>query len=112
MIWRSVGATSLEDLLAQWEEYKALSLECSPLTHVSEDDPPVFLIYGADTPAPPERNGIHHVEFGRILKEECDALGLACSIAIHKKDTRQAALEKYLLEAFGKAPRATTSSKM
>lgn len=100
MIWASVGAESLEDLFAHWEKYKDLSLECSPLTHVSRDDPPVFMVYSADTPAPPERNSIHHAEFGRIMKEKCDQLGLDCTIEFHGSETRQAALEKFMLETF------------
>lgn len=103
MIWASVGAKSLEDLMANWDKYKALSLECSPLTHVSKDDPPVFMVYSADTPAPVEKNGIHHAEFGRILKEKCDELGLPCTIEFHNKATRQAALEKFMMETFKKA---------
>ena len=103
MIWRSVGAESLDELFANWDSYKAVALECSPLTHISKDDPPVFMVYSSDTPAPPERNGIHHVEFGRILKEKCDELGPACRIEFHNKDTRQAALEKFMVETFEKA---------
>lgn len=103
MIWASVGAESLEDLFANWDKYKALSIGCSPLTHVSSDDPPVFMVYSEDTPAPVESNGIHHVEFGRILKEKCDALGLSCAIEFHDKETRQAALEKFMMETFKKA---------
>jgi hypothetical protein len=100
MIWASVGAESLEDLFANWDNYKALSIGCSPLTHVSSDDPAVFMVYSADTPAPAESNGIHHIEFGRILKEKCDALGLDCTIEIHDKETRQAELDKFMLQVF------------
>jgi acetyl esterase/lipase len=103
MIWASVGAASLDDLFANWDKYKALSIGCSPLTHVSSDDPPVFMVYQEDTPAPVESNGIHHAEFGRILKEKCDVLGLACTIEFHNKETRQAALEKFMMETFEKA---------
>jgi arylformamidase len=103
MIWASVGANSLDDLFANWDKYKALSLECSPLTHVSKDDPPVFMVYADDTPAPVEKNGIHHVEFGRILKEKCDELGLPCTIEFHDKTTRQEVLEKFMMETFEKA---------
>ena len=98
MIWRTVGAPSPEALLENWEQYKDLSIEASPITHVSKDDPPVFIVYGNNTPAPPETGGIHHVEFGRILQEACEPLGLSCTIKIAGKDTRQDALDKFILE--------------
>jgi len=98
MIWATVGAPDFETLLEDWDQYKARSLEASPLTHLSPDDPPVFIVYDADTPAPPERDGIHHVEFGRILKERCEPLDLDCTIAYADKATRQAALDAFMLE--------------
>ena len=39
MIWKTVGATSHEHLMKDWDKYKALSLECSPLTHVIQGRP-------------------------------------------------------------------------
>lgn len=41
MIWKTVGATSHEHLKKNWDKYKTLSIECSPITHVTKDDPPV-----------------------------------------------------------------------
>jgi len=98
-----VGAESLEDLFENWDQYKDLSIGCSPLTHVSSEDPPVFMVYRDDSPAPVESNGIHHVEFGRILEEKCNALGLDCTIEFYDKETRQAALDQFMLETFEKA---------
>lgn len=105
MIWETVGAPSSQALFDDWDQYKAISTECSPLTHVTRDDPPVFAVYDADTPAPPERDGIHHAEFGRILKEKCDALGLDCTISFHGKETREAALDAFMMERFNAATR-------
>jgi arylformamidase len=102
MIWASVGASSLEDLLANWEQYQGLSLECSPLTHLSADDPPVFLIYDAQTPAPPERDGIHHAEFGRILLEQAEPPGLDFTMEFYGKETRQAAMDDFIRGLVGK----------
>lgn len=100
MIWESVGAPNPQALLDDLEKYKPIFTECSPLTHVTPDDPPVFASYDADTPAPPERDGIHHVEFGRILKEKCDPLGLECTIGFHGKEARQDALDAFIMERF------------
>ena len=52
MIWKTVGAKSIEDLMENWRQYKDLSLQCSPMTHVSKDDPPGFLNYGKPAPIP------------------------------------------------------------
>jgi len=103
MIWGTVGAPSLQALFENWDSYKAISLECSPLTHVTRDDPPVFAVYGENTPAPVEEDGIHHVEFGRILKEKCASLGLECTIEFHGKQSRQEALEAFMMERFQSA---------
>ena len=98
MIWASVGAKDFHDLLKNWDQYEALSRECSPITHLSSDDPPVFMVYN-----PSITPGIHYVEFGLMLKRQCDKLGLSCTIELHDKETRQAALEQFMLETFKKA---------
>lgn len=100
MIWETVGAPSLKALVDNREKYEPIFTEVSPLTHVSKDDPPVFLVYSKDTPAPVEKDGIHHVEFGRILKEKCDELGLECTLVIVGKETREAALDAFMLSQF------------
>jgi hypothetical protein len=100
MIWASVGATSRDDLFFNWEQYRDLALECSPLTHLSKDDPGVYLTYNDDSPKPITRNGIHHAEFGRILKEATDSIGVDCIFEMHEKHTRQAALEEFMWKTF------------
>jgi len=100
MIWETVGAPTPQALFADLQKYEPLFTECSPLTHVTRDDPPVFASYDADTPAPPERDGIHHAEFGRILKEKCDPLGLDCTIGFHGKESPQDALDAFIVERF------------
>ena len=37
MIWKTLGAKNVDDLKENWDKYKAVSLECSPLMHVSTD---------------------------------------------------------------------------
>ena len=83
MIWKTVGAQSLEHLMKNWDQYKALSLECSPITHVSKDDPPVFLNYGQPAPVPVIKgDGIHHAGFGRLLKAKCKKVGTECYLQV------------------------------
>ena len=83
MIWRTLGAKSHEHLMKNWDKYKALSIECSPMTHVSEDDPPVWIRYGKPAPVPVINGaGIHHAGFGRLLKEKCDKSGIECHLQV------------------------------
>ena len=83
MIWKTVGAQSHEHLMKNWDQYKDLSLECSPLTHVTKHDPPVFLNYGKPAPIPVIKgDGIHHAGFGRLLKEKCQAVGIPCYLQV------------------------------
>ena len=100
MIWKSVGAESPEDVLNHPERYRDLALECSPLTHLTHDDPPVYLSYSNDSPKPITRNGIHHAEFGRLFKEKADGVGVRCTFDIQSPETRQQELESFMLHIF------------
>lgn len=66
----------------------------SPITHLSQDDPPVYAVSNASSDVP---GNIHHGNFGRHLKKQMDALGIEC---INHLDTDfatpQAALEDKL----------------
>ena len=63
------------------EKYKLFE-ECSPITHLTKDDPPAMLIYSStmDTPVTNQGIGIHHPKFGKALKEKMDALGIECQV--------------------------------
>jgi hypothetical protein len=55
----------------------------SAVTHLTADDPPVFLFYSrSNTPPPPGDlgTGIHHPRFGYFLKEKMDKLGIECIV--------------------------------
>jgi arylformamidase len=103
MIWRTIGAENRDDLLKNWKKYKKLSLKCSPLTHLSEDDPPMYLTYSNDSPHPVTEDGIHHAEFGRILLEAAEPLGVECIFDMQSQETRQAELEKFMRRIFSEA---------
>lgn len=98
MIWKTVKAKGLEDLMENWNRYKELALECSPLTHISKDDPVVFLLYNHDdnTPAKSTGDGIHHPNFGKLVKEKCDSLGIKCHLHINDKLTAEISSSEYL----------------
>ena len=101
MIWKTVGAKSIEDLMDNWGKYKALSLECSPITHVSKDDPPVFLNYGKPAPTPViEGDGIHHAGFGRLLKEKCKKVGVDCYLQVKDHETANLTKDQFIQKIF------------
>ena len=63
------------------EELSALLEDASPIAHLTEDDPPVFVYHRENQDVP---GNIHHANFGRHLKKEMDALGIECT---HKMST-------------------------
>ena len=103
MIWRTLGAKSLDDLMKNWAKYKALSIECSPITHVTKDDPPVYLKYNIG-PRPPviDGDGIHHEQFGMMLKEKCDRVGVECTLQIAEGQAPAFTSEEFLKRILAK----------
>lgn len=63
------------------EKYRLFE-QVSALPHLTEDDPPVLLIYASDfdTPIRSQGIGIHHPRFGRLLKDQMDPLGIECRV--------------------------------
>ncbi|MDB0030304.1 alpha/beta hydrolase [Opitutales bacterium] len=101
MIWKTVGAQSHEHLMKNWDQYKDLSLECSPLTHVSKDDPPVFLNYGKPAPIPVIKgDGIHHAGFGRLLKEKCQTVGIPCYLQVKDHEVPPINKDNFIKKVF------------
>ena len=101
MIWKTVGAKSIEDLMGNWDQYKELSLECSPITHVSKDDPPVFLNYGKPAPTPVIKgDGIHHAGFGRLLKTKCKKMGTECYLQVKGHEVPKLTKDNFLKKIF------------
>jgi len=87
MVWKSLGAPSAEAVKENWDGYKELALECSALTHVTKDDPPVYVRYTGTEPIPATSAmmGIHHRMFGKLLKEKCDEAGTTCHLLFTKE---------------------------
>lgn len=60
----------------------ALSLEASPITHLTSDDPPIYLFYNRPNTTVDEETlwgtWIHHPMLGIKLKEEMEVLGMEC----------------------------------
>jgi acetyl esterase/lipase len=62
--------------------------ECSPIHHLTKDDPPVYLSYsGRDQPNDRQPGaGIHSEKFGEHLKTEMEKLGLSCEVSVGRGD--------------------------
>jgi acetyl esterase len=64
--------------------------DASPITHLTRDDPPVFLYYGHDVQPLPtgdrwnQNEMIHNPRFGLMLKEKMDPLGIECVLRTRK----------------------------
>ena len=65
------------------EELRKGIKETSPITHITADDPPIFMSYkmAPDDPIPTDSGQVrgwqvHHVIFGVTLKKKMDALGI------------------------------------
>lgn len=109
------------------DELGALYEECSPLTHLQHDAPPVFLWYWTfDVPRDETlstRDGIHHPEFGRILQKRMQALGLRCELHYREEAPEPADSDaviahydrlslRFVHEVFGVESDATTQTKV
>jgi hypothetical protein len=58
--------------------------DASAITHLSADDPPVFMTSSkGDVPVSPDNPGgwVHHIRLGQKLKEAMAKLGLECTVA-------------------------------
>lgn len=79
-IFKVYGVTTAEQALHPTPERQKLYQEASAITHLTKDDPPLYMVYNeADGPLPADARpgqGIHHPNFGRQLKKKMDELGI------------------------------------
>ena len=43
MPYKPFGAETAEEMITNWDKYKELAQLCSPITHLTKDDPPLHL---------------------------------------------------------------------
>jgi acetyl esterase/lipase len=106
MPYRPFGAETAEEIMKNWGKYKELALKCSPVSHLTKDDPPLHLFYNVNREFPTSSgsNGIHSPIFGEIMLEACKKIGVECHLQYWEKDrpkpkiSRQEFLEKLLLK--------------
>jgi len=87
MLFKPFGVDTLEELKKNWEsKYKEISNKYTALSHLTKDDPPMFVRYkDADTPARDIGHGIHNGMFGVILKEKADKVGAKVYVQLGNK---------------------------
>ncbi len=88
MPYQPFGAETAEEMMNNWGKYKELALLCSPITHLSKDDPPLHLFYNVNREFPTTRssNGIHSPIFGEIMLKACRKIGVECHLQYWEKD--------------------------
>jgi len=85
-------------------EKQKLITDASALNLVTKDAPPTFMQYVTPlggTPLPPETSAniyIHHAEFGRMLKEKLDALGVENVLQTKDDGSDPQAMWKFLFQ--------------
>ena len=76
--------------------------DCSPITHLTKDDPPIFAM---NNKAAETDGNIHHPNFGRHLKTRMDALGIECDFHLDSDfqgpQARTDAMMAFLKKNFG-----------
>jgi acetyl esterase/lipase len=81
MIWMAVGEPNMAAALANYQKHRLLYAEFSPINHVDHNDPPLLMTY-ENVEKLPSEDAIHHVEFGRKMKEKSDRVGHECHLLI------------------------------
>ena len=91
MPYQPFGAETAEGMMEDWGKYKELALKCSPITHLTKDDPPLHLFYNVNCefPTTSGSNGIHSPIFGEIMLEACNKVGVECHLQYWEKDRPQ-----------------------
>jgi acetyl esterase len=107
------GLETVEEALHPTPEQQRLYDEGSAITHLTADDPPLFMIYSEPDIVPPadSRPGqfIHHPNFGKQLKKAMDELGIE-NVYVHTDDAAGRNPQMDMLDFFkqklGKARRS------
>lgn len=99
--------TRFAEFLEKRESVLPWIKEYSPIEHVSEDDPPVYLIYSA----PPglgqeQKDPTHTSNYGVKLQERCKAVGLECELVYPgAPNVKHPSIEDYLISSLKGPPR-------
>ena len=102
---RLFGVKSLQDLdrpdIQRWVR------ELSPITHLTADDPPIFMTYGmapdALVPTDPKKIkpwALHHVIFGVTLKVRMEALGIESDLRYPGATSTYRSIPQFFIRKF------------
>lgn len=95
------GLPSKEAALNPTLEMQRLYDESAAITHLTADDPALFMVYSeADGPLPADSRpgaGIHHPNFGKQLKAKMDSLGIE-NVYIHTAESKGVNVTEKLLD--------------
>ncbi|MEQ9411232.1 MAG: alpha/beta hydrolase [Fuerstiella sp.] len=104
-IFKVYGVRTTEELLQPSAELQQLYDEASAITHLSKDDPPLYMVYSEPDIVPPadSRPGqfIHHPNFGKQLRKAMDELGIK-NVYVHTAQARGRNPQREMLEFFQK----------
>ena len=104
-VFKVYGVRDAEEALHPTPAMQKLYDEGSAITHLTIDDPPLYMVYNEpDGPLPPNAKpgqGIHHPNFGRHLKEKMDPLGIE-NVFVNQSDARRRNVQAEMLEFFQK----------
>ncbi len=104
-IFKIYGVTTAEEALHPTPEKQQLYDESSAITHLSKDDPPLYMVYNeADGPLPADASpgqGIHHPNFGRHLKAKMDELEIE-NVFVYLPEAKGRNANTEMLEFFRK----------
>ncbi len=80
--------------------------ESSAITHLTKDDPPLYMVYSEPDIVPPADSKpgqfIHHPNFGKQLKKAMDELGIE-NVYVHTADAKGRNPNAEMLDFFKKA---------
>lgn len=105
-IFKVYGVKTADEALHPTPEKKKLYDEASAITHLTKDDPSLYMIYSEPDIVPPADSKpgafIHHPNFGKQLKKAMDDLGIE-NVYVHTSEARGRDLVREMFEFFQKA---------
>jgi len=98
------GLRTTEEALHPTPQQQKLYDEGSAITHLTKDDPPLYMVYSEDDPLAPNARpgqGIHHCNFGKQLKAKMDELGIE-NVYVYTPEAKGRDVAKEMLDFFQK----------
>lgn len=104
-IFKVYGVQNGDEALHPTPKQQRLYDESSAITHLTKDDPPLYMTYSeADGPLPADARpgqGIHHPNFGKQLKQKMDDLGIE-NVYVYTPNAKGRNVNVEMLEFFQK----------